>query len=124
MDALGQTHGFSSAIRDVCYQGLLSADGFDTPTHMQEAWVISYKNDAHSINKYCVWNVHKWVTQNRIALDNKFSPAKNDYHLAVAWVHLLSGKGVWFLSNRVCVTQVFGKREGVGIEEGENGFIN
>lgn len=64
------------------------------------------------------------ISENRIALDNKFSPAKNDYHLAVAWVHLLSGKGAWFLSNRVCVTQVFGKREGVGIEEGENGFIN
>lgn len=39
------------------------------------------------------------------------------------WVHLLCGKGVRFLNNSISVTQLFGKREGAGIKEGENDKI-
>lgn len=101
-------------------QELLFADGFDTPTHIREARVIHNTNGIHSVNKGCCsWNVCKQVTENRIALDNNFFGQS----LAIDQVYLLCGRSERFLINRVSLTQLFGKKEGAGIEEGENGVI-
>lgn len=50
MDAFSQFRAFSRYSR-LHYQGLLSADGFDTPILTQVAWVISHKDDFYKTTK-------------------------------------------------------------------------
>lgn len=122
MDALGQLIGFLLLLK-ILLPGT-SVCRWLWHSHIQKPELSPTRMIFTILIKDAVvWNVQKWITENRKALDNTFFPAKNDYSLAAEWVHLLCGKGVRFLNNKVRVIQLFGKKVGAGHELRENGFI-